>query len=85
MHRTQLLQLLLLMNSRFLNSQIYRKVVLYCLCSLQDFGDGEVGVLANKQGFKDCEQFVKLETWLANKVHEYCDDKDNIEVVSDSP
>lgn len=64
---------------------MYRKVVLKCLCSLQDFGDGEVGVLANKQGFKDCEQFVKLETWLANKVHEYCDDKDNIEVVSGIP
>lgn len=48
----------------------------------QDFGEGEVGVLANKQGFKDCEQYVLLEAWLADKVHEYCDDKDNLEVVS---
>ena len=70
---------------QILKFSMYRKVVLKCLCSLQDFGDGEVGVLANKQGFKDCEQFVKLETWLANKVHEYCDDKDNIEVVSGIP
>ena len=54
-----------------------------CIClRWQDFGEGEVGVLANKQGFKDCEQYVLLEAWLADKVHEYCDDKDNLEVVS---
>ncbi|CAL5048730.1 unnamed protein product [Urochloa decumbens] len=51
------------------------------ITDLIDEEDGHSWVLNNKQGFKDCEIYAKLEEWLGRKVDEYWDAKyDNLEV-----
>ncbi|EEF29907.1 zinc finger protein, putative [Ricinus communis] len=40
---------------------------------LMDNGNGRVWVHSNKQGFQDCEPYVRLENWLGKKVDEYWD------------
>lgn len=41
----------------------------------QDFGDGKVGVLNNKQGFTDSDRYHKLEKWLGATFGTYWDEK----------
>ncbi|KAL6603820.1 hypothetical protein ACP70R_044181 [Stipagrostis hirtigluma subsp. patula] len=46
-----------------------------------DYGDGHALVLNNKQGFRDCEMYVKLVEWLGRKVDEYWSTRfDNLEL-----
>nr|TKW22352.1 hypothetical protein SEVIR_4G222900v2 [Setaria viridis] len=55
-------------------------IELCCEVHLYD-EDGHSWVLNNKQGFKDCEVYAKLEEWLSRKVDEYWDATyDNLEV-----
>ncbi|RLM55709.1 hypothetical protein C2845_PM10G16370, partial [Panicum miliaceum] len=55
------------------------------ITDLIDKEDGHSWVLNNKQGFKDCEIYAKLEEWLGRKVNEYWDAKyDNLEVLTSS-
>jgi hypothetical protein len=40
-------------------------------------------VMNNKQGFQDCETYVKLEEWLGKKSDEYWDNNfDTLDLVS---
>ncbi|WVZ79374.1 hypothetical protein U9M48_026956 [Paspalum notatum var. saurae] len=49
---------------------------------LIDEEDGRSWVLNNKQGFKDCEVYAKLEEWLGRKVDEYWDTKcDSLQLI----
>ncbi|XP_066372244.1 uncharacterized protein [Miscanthus floridulus] len=51
------------------------------ITNLIDDEDGNSWVLNNKQGFQDCEMYVKLEEWLGRKVDEYWDTKfDSLEL-----
>ena len=47
----------------FLQAGVF-KICLMTMCEVQDFGNGKVGVLNNKEGFTDSDWFSKLEKWL---------------------
>lgn len=50
------------------------KFCLMRMWEVQDFGNGKVGVLNNKQGFTDSDRFSKLEKWLDETFDCYWDE-----------